>query len=105
MNDEERLKVETETVERYHNKKNSVRWDEFVKVMGETDVFDPRVFKNWKQILIRLDAKIKEYEQLVKESKAPTCADIVLKELKFVKEKIEDESPPQVSIVSRKVHL
>jgi len=63
MNDEERLKAQTEEVHLRHIQKNSDRWDDFVKLMEETDIFNPQVFKDWKEIIIRLDKRIEDVKE------------------------------------------
>ena len=110
MGDNDRLKVDTETVHLQHTQKNSDRWNEFLKVMDEIDVFNPKVFIEWKQIMLRLYNRLLELEHThqVKTDHCHLCD--LKKELEGIKDGYKEkesrkEKETPVSSVQQTVHL
>ena len=108
--DEDRLKADTETVHRQHIEKNSLRWEEFLKVMDEVDVFNPKVFKEWKEIILRIYGRLLELEHThqVKTDKCHLCE--LKKELVGIKDGYKEKESPKeketpVPSVRKTVHL
>jgi len=106
---EEAEKIRTELRQ---NVKKATNWTDFSKYMSGIEIFNPTVFKHWKDVMIKIDERIEELQKeldsigtdLTVGGAQSSELEQRIYELKKLKE-TENESQTQVPSVQNKVQL